>query len=95
MPIYYYFFLIIVLSLISISIRFFIMRKKNISVELYAEALRSENSGHFEVAVINYETALNEVKKIRFNRTLKSKITGKLKVLHTVIEYKNNLHFIR
>jgi hypothetical protein len=95
MPFYSYFFLLIVLFLIILLIRFFVLRKKNISVELYIEALRNENNGHFEAAVITYETALNEVKKIRFHSSLKNKIIQKLKLLHTVVEYNNNLHFIR
>ncbi len=95
MPFYNYFLLIIALSLILLSIRLFILWKKNIPVELFVKALRNENNGHFEEAVISYETALNEVKKIRFHGNLKNKIIEKLKLLHTVIEYKNNLHFIR
>jgi hypothetical protein len=99
MPFYNYLFLLTVLSIIILSIilliHLFNLRKKNIPVGLFVEALRNENNGHFEEAVINYETALNEAKKIRFNNTLKGKITGKLKLLHTIIEYNNNLHFIR
>jgi hypothetical protein len=95
MPIYNYFFLLIVISIIILSILFFILRKKSIPVELYIEALRNENNGHFEAAVIAYETALLEVKKIRFHGPLKNRIIQKLKLLHTVVEYNNNLHFIR
>lgn len=57
--------------------------------------LLHENSGRFEVAVINYEAALDEVKKIRFHRILKNRIIEKLKLLHAIIEYKNNLHFMK
>lgn len=95
MPFYNYFFLVIVLSIIILLVYFFVLRKKNIPVGLFVEGIRNENNGHFEEAVISYETALNEVKKIRFHRTLKNKIVEKLKLLHTVIEYENNLHFIR
>ena len=71
-------------------------RKRNVPVELFAEALRNENSGQFESAIITYERALNEYKKIRFQgNNLRSKIIEKLKVLHTVIEYKNGFHFGR
>jgi hypothetical protein len=84
-----------VLSLIILSIRFLVLRRENISVELYVEALRNENSGYFEVAVSTYEAALNEVKKIRFHSILKNRIIEKLKLLHTIIEYKNNLRFMR
>ena len=83
------------LSITILVIYFFILRRKNIPVELFVEALRNENNGYFEQAVITYKIALNEVNKIRFHSTLKNKIVAKLKLLHTVIEYKNNLQFIR
>jgi hypothetical protein len=95
MPVYNYFFILVILSIIILLILFFVVRKKNIPVELFVEALRDENNGHFEEAVITYKTALNEVNKIRFHSTLKNKIIQKLKLLHTVIEYKNNQNFIR
>lgn len=76
--------------------RRFFSQKKNAPDELFAEALRNENSGYFETAITKYEKALDEVKKARFHgRSLKSKIIEKLKVLHTVIEYKNGFHFVR
>jgi hypothetical protein len=95
MPFYNYFFLLIVLSLIILLIYFLVLRKKNIPIELFVEALRNENNGYFEEAIITYEIALNEVNKIRFHSILRNKIIQKLKLLHTVVEYKNNLHFIR
>jgi len=52
--------------------------------------LKDENSGNFEEAIITYENALIEVKKIKYNNTLKNKIVEKLKLLHTVIDYNNN-----
>ena len=94
MSFYYYFLLIIVLSVIVLLIRSLVFRKKNIPVKLFVEALKSENSGHFETAVITYENALKEVKKIKFHNDLKNKIIAKLKVLRTNIEYKNNLRFL-
>ena len=88
---------IIMLTLIIIFLfRRFGPWKKNAPVELFAEALRDENSGQFETALVTYERALNEVKKSRFQgSSLRSKIADKLKVLHTVIEYKNGFHFRR
>ena len=74
---------------IFLAIRSFVLRKKNISVELFYKALKNENSGHFEEAKVTYESALNEVKKIRFHSNLKNKIIEKLKVLHSVLNYKN------
>jgi hypothetical protein len=79
--------------MITLLICFLVLRKKNIPVNLFVEALRNENNGYFEEAVITYETALNEVNKIRFHGTLKNKIIAKLKLLHTVIEYRNSQHY--
>jgi len=95
MPFNYYLFLFIGFSIIFLVVRSLVLRKKNISVELFNKALKNENSGHFEEAVVTYESALNEVKKIRFHGNLKNKIVEKLKVLHTLIEYNNGIRFIR
>ena len=84
----YYFILIIGLSLIFLLVRSLVLQKKNIHANLFLEALRNENSGHFEEAIITYESALNEVKKRRFHNSLKNKIIEKLKVLHAAIDYK-------
>jgi hypothetical protein len=76
-------------------VRFAILKKKNISVRLFSLALKNENNWHLEEAVTTYECALVEVKKIRFHRGLQKKITEKLKVLNTMIEYGRNCHFMR
>lgn len=91
----YYIFLIMVLLLVILLIRSFLLRNKKTPVELFVEALRNENSGHFEAAVITYETALNAVKKSRVHSYLKNIIIEKIKVLHIIIEYKNGLRFTR
>lgn len=74
-------------------ISFFFLRKKDLPVELFVEGLKYENDGHFDEAIINYENALSEVQKNRFHRDLKNRIIQKLKVLHTIIEYKRNFQF--
>jgi hypothetical protein len=94
MQINYYVISVIILSFILLLARFILQRKKNIPVSLFAEALRIENSGHFEEAIVTYQNALNEVKKNRFHSTLEDRIIEKLKVLHTTIEYNNNLRFV-
>lgn len=70
-------------------------KRKNLPVELFMEAQKNENDGHFEEAVVTYESALDEVRKSRFHGSLKNRIISKLKVLNTAIAYKNNLHFVR
>lgn len=64
-------------------------------VELFVKALRNENNGNYEEALIAYESALNEVRKIRFHGSLKHKIIEKISLLHTLIDHKNSFRFIR
>lgn len=90
MPFYYYVSLFIVLSVIFCVIRYIVLRKKHISVELFSKALKNENNGHYEEAVATYKIALSEVKKLRFHSRLQHKIIEKIKLLHTLIEYKNS-----
>ena len=60
---YYYIYLLIALTGIFLLIKFLVARKKNIPVEFYFAALKNENNGFYEEAVINYEKALTEAKK--------------------------------
>jgi hypothetical protein len=53
------------------------------------EALKNENNGQFEKAISTYEIALNGFRKNRSGANLRKKIIAKVKVLHTVIDYKN------
>ena len=86
-------FMIVIITILVISS--ILVKKKDLPVRLFIEAQKTENDGHFEEAVITYESALDEVNKLRFHSSLKNKIIDKLKVLHTTIEYKNNFHFVR
>ena len=95
MPFYYYILLFLALSIIFLFIRFWVSRRKNVPLELFFKGLQNENSGNFEEALISYESALNEVNKIRFHGSLKNKITEKIKLLHTLIDHKNSFRFGR
>ena len=95
MSIYQYSLFTMISLLIASIISSFFLKKKDLPVELFLERLKYENNGHFDEAIINYENALSEVQKNRFHRDLKNKIIQKLKVLHTIIEYKKNLQFTR
>ena len=68
-------------------------RKNNIPI--LKEARRNENAGLFEAAIRDYESALIELKIIRFHHALKDKISDKIKLLHTVLDYHKNMQFIR
>jgi hypothetical protein len=94
MTIYYFILLPIMLILLFLMLRSYFLRKKNLPGALFAEALRNENSGEYEQAIITYTNALQEVKKARFRDShLKNMILEKLKVLNTAIEYQKNFHY--
>jgi hypothetical protein len=95
MPFYYFIFSALMLVFILFFIRSFIMRKGNLPVELFNEALKNENNGDFETAIGFYKSALDEADKSVFLTGLKYKIIAKLKVLHTAIDYQNSIRFIR
>jgi hypothetical protein len=92
---YYYIYLLIALTGLFLVIKFLVARKKDIPVEFFVTALRNENNGLYEEAVITYEKALTEANKSRWHNMLKIKIVEKIKVLHTVIEYQNSIRFVR
>jgi hypothetical protein len=55
------------------------LKKKNLPVEFFGVGLKYENDGHFDEAIINYENALSEVKRIDFTTTLKIRLSKSLK----------------
>lgn len=85
-PYLYGLFFVLLCGLVLI-IRKLIRNRANTPDSLLVEALRYENNGVYEKAVISYEAALEKIKKIRSQRTLQTKISQKIKVLHTLIEY--------
>jgi hypothetical protein len=95
MTFYQYLISIMIIALIIFVINSVFLKKKNLSDQLFLEGLKQENNGHFEEALINYENALDEVKKSNNHSDLEIEIKQKLKVLHTIIEYKNSIGFIR
>ena len=84
------------LIIIILTIRAYILGKNNLSFKLFTEALRNENSGQFEEAVIVYENALKVAGKKRYpGNKFRQMIIGKIKVLNTAIDYRNNLQVSR
>ena len=80
--------LIVMLLLMLLLSRFFLQRTMIVPARLFHAALKNENEGRFEEAELGYRSALDEVKRKRFqNRELKNAIVQKLKILNTVIEY--------
>ena len=64
--------------------------KKNSHTELYSEGLHNENDGHYDLALHNYENALSEIKKIKLDKKFYDKISQKIKILQTTIDYEKN-----
>ena len=95
MTLFQYLPFIMIALLVASIISSLFLKKKDLPVELFVEGLRYENDGHFDEAIINYENALNEVKRNRFHGGLENKIIQKLKVLHTITEYRKNIQFTR
>ena len=95
MTLYHYLTLFMIIAFIIFVISSVFLKKKNLSDQLFIEGLKQENNGHFEEALINYENALDEVQKNSNHSDLELKIKQKLKVLHTIIEYKNSIRFVR
>jgi hypothetical protein len=87
-PYLYGLFLVLICAVLFI-VRRLTRKRRNTPDMLLAEALRYENNGVYDKAVISYQAALEKIKKIRSQRMLQSKISQKLKVLHTLMEYES------
>ena len=90
MPLYFYPGLFMIAFFLMLLFRTAIAARSDNSEQLYTEALKNENSGKLEDALVIYENAFAAAKKIRRNPSFKDKIAAKLQLLHTVIEYNRN-----
>jgi len=95
MPTYYFLYMLIVLGVLFLLVRYLLLRRTSLSTQLFIKGVRAENSGLYAEAATSYENALREMKKNWFHRSLKIKIREKLKVLHTINIYKKDQDFIR
>ncbi len=86
----FYFFLFIASIILGLVIIFIVLRRKKSRTGLYSEGIRNENDGRYNLALHNYEDALNEIRKLRMKRSLMKTISGRIKILHTTIEYEKN-----
>ncbi len=84
MTFYQYLPFIMIVILIIFILGAILRSKKNLPLELFFQGLKLENNGQFEEAVMNYENALNEVKKTKTHIDLEKKINEKLRVLYTI-----------
>ena len=92
---YYILYVIICIGALFLLVRYLVLRKTSLSTQWYIKGMRAENKGLYDEAAASYENALSEMKKNRLNRSLEIKIREKLKVLHTVITYERDQHFVR
>jgi outer membrane protein assembly factor BamD (BamD/ComL family) len=86
----FYLLLFIALIIICVVILIIYRFKKKIHSELFSQGLYNENEGHYNLALKNYEDALSELRKLKVNNELDKKITQKIKILQTTIEYEKN-----
>ena len=89
---YYSFLLIIPVVILFLLIRHLVGKKKDNAVTLFKAALKEENTGRFQAAIIQYELALQEAEKKGFDKSLRLLINEKLKVLHTITEYEKEMY---
>ncbi len=66
MPLYIYLVFFVIVIYIFHLIRLYILSRDNIPMALFIKALKEENSGSFEEAVISYESALGKFVRIKF-----------------------------
>lgn len=92
----YSLYLLFVISILLCVVIVFIniFNKKNNHMKLYCEGMRNENAGQYKLALDNYENALNEVLKLRLEKKFGAKVTQRIKILRSTIEYEKNFHAI-
>jgi hypothetical protein len=89
---YYSFLLVLPAALLFLLVRYALGKKDSTAVSLYKAALKEENTGRFEAAIIQYELALQEAGKNGFDKSLILLINEKLKVLHTITKYEKEMY---
>lgn len=92
MSTYYSILLVIPAAILFLLIRKFLVKNNGNAVSLFKAALKEENTGSFEAAIIQYELALQEAGKKGFDKSLILLINEKLKVLHTITEYEKEMY---
>lgn len=88
-------YLMILLALCFMTVRYFVLRRKSPAMLFFLDAIKAENKGNYQGAVDAYEDALCAAKKARLDHYLKIKIVEKLKLLQTIKTYKNDQNFVR
>jgi hypothetical protein len=87
-----YLWLFIALGLISFIIGLILFYRRKNNTTLYSEGVRNENAGRYALALHNYEEALLEARKLKVNERFGKRITQKIKILRSTIDYEKNFH---
>ena len=82
-------YLLLFIAFAVIAIIFFLIAryKNNSHTELYREGVRNENDGQYELALKNYQDALSEIRKLKGDNKFRDKISERIKMLRTLIDY--------
>ena len=88
-----YLLMIISCILVFVVIIFVVVaHKRTRHTQLYSEGMRHENAGDYDLAIHDYEDALNEIVKHKQDKEFANKIVQKIKILRTTIDYEKNFH---
>lgn len=90
MPFFFYLVIFIIVTVLISAVVIFILYKRNNHPKLYNEGLKRENEGHYNLALDSYEEALHEINKRKVNSSLGRRISQKIKILQTTINYEKN-----
>lgn len=85
-----YLLLFIASTLPALIIGFMRVPKREVHTTSYNEGLRNENDGHYDLALHNYETALRQIVKSRPGKKIIEKISHRIRILRTIIDYEKN-----
>jgi hypothetical protein len=95
MPPYMYLVFIALGLILLYCIRLLVGYQSNISTAFFIEAIKEENNGRYEEALVNYQSALDELERIHDHSSMKYRVIEKKKLMYTIIEYKKNSSFVR
>jgi hypothetical protein len=82
--------LLFVLPVVFCVLLVWYLAHKKSHTELYSQGVRNENDGQYNLALHNYEDALNEIRKHATNDKFGEKIAQRIKILRTTIDYEKN-----
>jgi hypothetical protein len=74
----------------ALLVIFYLLHRKNAHTELYIQGLRNENNGCYSSALLNYEDALSEIRKLGVKDRFSVKIAERMKVLRSTMAYEKN-----